>query len=69
MTKPFVVEVGASSGVGDELADSRLEVTDNDANLPHPDNLELANSVLNRLQPKDHHEMGQMIHSLSLIHI
>ena len=67
MTKPSVVEVGASSEGGDEIADSRLEVTDSDANLPHPDNLELANSVLNRLQPKDHHEMGQMIHSRSVM--
>ncbi len=67
MTKPLVVEVGVSSEDGNEIAESRIEVLDSEANLPHPDNLELANSVLNRLQPKDHHEMGQMIHSRSVM--
>ncbi len=47
--------------------ESRISVTDGDASLPHPDNMRLAESVLQRLQPKDRHEMGQMIHSRSVM--
>ena len=60
---------GAGASLNDENngAESRIEVMDSDGKLPHPENLELANSVLNRLQPKDRHEMGQMIHSRSFL--
>jgi hypothetical protein len=58
---------GASSYDGNNDAESRIEVIDNSGNLPPPANLELADSVLNRLEPKDRHEMGQMIHSRSVM--
>jgi hypothetical protein len=58
---------GASSTDGISDAESRIEVTDSSGKLPHPANLELADSVLNRLEPKDRHEMGQMIHSRSVM--
>ena len=62
-----MVEVGVSLEDENEIAESRIEVLDSEANLPHPNNLELAESVLKRLQPKDQHEMGQMIHSRSVM--
>lgn len=58
---------GVSFNDGNSDAESRIEVIDNSGNLPHPSNLELADSVLNRLEPKDRHEMGQMIHSRSVM--
>ncbi len=57
----------ASSRDESSEPEPRLSVTDEDANLPSPENLELAESVLQRMQPKDRHEMGQMIHSRSVM--
>ena len=58
---------GASSNDGINDAESRIEVIDDGGSIPPPANLELADSVLNRLEPKDRHEMGQMIHSRSVM--
>ena len=41
----------------------RLELKSEGGDLPPPENLELAESVLQRLNPKDRHELGQMVHS------
>tara|TARA_Y100001960_G_C14570415_1_gene775545 strand:+ start:266 stop:952 length:687 start_codon:yes stop_codon:yes gene_type:complete len=62
MADAGVLSLDDKSAIG-----SRLEVVDLEANLPRPENLELAESVLKRLQPKDQHEMGQMIHSRSVM--
>ena len=62
-----MTDAGTSFNDGNNDAESRIEVTDNSGNLPNPANLELADSVLNRLEPKDRHEMGQMIHSRSVM--
>jgi len=51
---------------GEPESEPRLLVSDEDAQLPSHENLELAESVLQRLQPKDRHEMGQMIYSRSV---
>ena len=64
-----MVSAAASSydDYGDEPEpEPRLLVSDEDAQLPSHENLELAESVLQRLQPKDRHEMGQMIYSRSV---
>ena len=65
--KPLVTIADASSRDESSEPEPRLSVTDEDANLPSPENLELAESVLQRMQPKDRHEMGQMIHSRSVM--
>nr|MBC8517455.1 hypothetical protein [Euryarchaeota archaeon] len=50
-----MTDAGTSFNDGNNDAESRIEVTDNSGNLPNPANLELADSVLNRLEPKDRH--------------
>lgn len=59
----------AGGSLQDEKRDveSRIEVTDTEGRLPDANNLKLADSVLTRLAPKDRHEMGQMIHSRSVM--
>ena len=64
-----MVSAGASSydeSGGEAEPEPRLLVSDEEAALPAQDNLELAESILQRLQPKDRHEMGQMIYSRSV---
>ena len=52
-----MVDAGVLSLDDKSAIGSRLEVVDLEANLPRPENLELAESVLKRLQPKDQHEI------------
>ncbi len=45
----------------------RFTTPESEERNPSQDSWSLANSVVNRLQPKDPHEMGQMIHSRSVM--
>lgn len=60
------VELAESLGLmtleGSDDDTTRLSVTEDSANLPSSDALELAEAVLQRLEPADRHEMGRMVY-------
>ena len=53
--------------VEDAAEDAESAVsTEDDVAMPSPQQLEIAENILNRLNPKDRHDLGKMIHHRSL---
>ena len=54
--------------VDDAAEDTESAVsTEDDVAMPSPQQLEIAENILNRLNPKDRHDLGKMIHHRSCL--
>ena len=50
-----------------ESSEGSSSAEEEEVSMPSPHQLEIAENILNRLNPKDRHDLGQMIHHRSLI--